>query len=250
MRSDQVTRRQSRTIKAQLQPTLDYLTRLHDRMGRVGFNSEDELMRLVVDAELALHRLCVDLRIRMDDGASRRAADARHIEACVRNPRPAARYSVTLVDPCCPMSYREGNHVAGTMIRPRFSLRMMLSLTAGVACFYYYWFVLPTATARCFVDSISSENYKTADGLFWIASDRTLVQQKEKCWGFQSRAQLLPRTIGQLCSGHRELLLHVSYFQFDQNHDIDMHIAATSFGVNSPAISSTNAARTIDSQVW
>jgi hypothetical protein len=68
MRSDQVTRRQSRTIKAQLQPTLDYLTRLHDRMGRVGFNSEDELMRLVVDAELALHRLCVDLRIRMDDG--------------------------------------------------------------------------------------------------------------------------------------------------------------------------------------
>jgi hypothetical protein len=34
----------------------------------LGFNSDDELMRLEVDAELAMHRLCVDLVIRTQDG--------------------------------------------------------------------------------------------------------------------------------------------------------------------------------------
>ena len=135
-------------------------------------------------------------------------------------------------------------------MRPRFSLRMMLILTAVTACFYFYWFVMPGATARRFVDSIGAENYQAADALFWIASDRTLAEQKEKCWGFQSRAELLPWTFGELCRGHRELLLHVSYFQFDQNHDVDMLIAATSFGLKSPTVSSTNAARTIDSSIF
>jgi hypothetical protein len=96
------------------------------------------------------------------------------------------------------------------------------------------------------IDAIGSENYEAADRMFWTANDRTLADQKEKLWGFRSRAELLPSTIGQLCSGHRELLLHVSYFQFDENHDIDMHVAATPFGLNSPTVSSTSSARTID----
>ena len=136
------------------------------------------------------------------------------------------------------------------MLRQRFSMRMLLSLTAVVACFCYYWFVMPSSTAQQLVGAIGSENYEAADQMFWTASDRTLADQKEKLWGFQSKAELLPWTSGQLCSGHRELLLHVSYFQFDENHDIDMHVAATPFGLNSPTVSSTSSARTIDSRAF
>jgi hypothetical protein len=133
------------------------------------------------------------------------------------------------------------------MVRPRFSMRMLLSLTAVVACFFYYWFVMPSSTAQQLVVAIASENYEAADRLFWTANDRPLAAPKGRFWGFQSRAELLPWTIGQLCSGHRDLLLHVSYFQSDENHDIDMQIAATSFGLNSPTILPTSSARTIDS---
>jgi hypothetical protein len=68
MRSDEVTRRQARTIKAALQPTLDYVTRLAARMRTKGFSSDDELMRLVANAEQALHELQNDLLIRTLDG--------------------------------------------------------------------------------------------------------------------------------------------------------------------------------------
>ena len=68
MDSSQVTRRQARIVKGQIEPTRDYLTSLRQRMAQRGFVSGDELMDLVCNAEMALHNLCVDLRIRMDDG--------------------------------------------------------------------------------------------------------------------------------------------------------------------------------------
>jgi hypothetical protein len=86
------------------------------------------------------------------------------------------------------------------MIRPQFSMRMLLSLTAVVGYFCYYWFVMPSSTAQQLVDAIGSENYEAADRLFWTSSDRTLADQKERLWGFRSRAELLRWTIGQLSS--------------------------------------------------
>jgi hypothetical protein len=133
------------------------------------------------------------------------------------------------------------------MIRFRFSLRVLLTVTTFFAGFCYYWIVMPGATAKRFVDSIAAEDYKAADGLFWIASDRTLSEWKDKRWAFRSKAELLPLTFWQLLSGHREMLLHITYFQFDQNHDLDMRIAATSFGMKSPSDLSSNSALTIDS---
>jgi hypothetical protein len=68
MHSDQVTRRQARTIKARLQPTLDYVTRLAARMRSTGFGPDDQLMTLVGNAEQALHELQNDLLIRTLEG--------------------------------------------------------------------------------------------------------------------------------------------------------------------------------------
>jgi hypothetical protein len=68
MNSSQVTRRQARIIKGRLQPTLDYVTQLRQRMAKRGFSQGDELMDLVFDAERALHKLCVDLLFRTEDG--------------------------------------------------------------------------------------------------------------------------------------------------------------------------------------
>jgi hypothetical protein len=68
MNSDQVTRRQARTIKARLQITVDYVTRLAARMRSTGFGPDDELMTLVGNAERALYELQNDLLIRTQEG--------------------------------------------------------------------------------------------------------------------------------------------------------------------------------------
>jgi hypothetical protein len=68
MQSDQVSRRQARTIKARLQPALDYVSRLAARMRARGFPPDDQLMALVSNAEQALHELQNDLLIRTLEG--------------------------------------------------------------------------------------------------------------------------------------------------------------------------------------
>jgi hypothetical protein len=68
MKADEVTKRQARIVKAKLEPTLDYMTRLRQRMAQRGFDGDDTLMALVSDAERALQALCVDLLIRTEDG--------------------------------------------------------------------------------------------------------------------------------------------------------------------------------------
>jgi hypothetical protein len=93
MDSSQVTRRQARIVRAKIEPTRDYLTKLRRRMQQRGFASDDELMGLVIAAEQAWHSLCNDLQLRIWDeptvppanaptlGNSKRALeikDARH----------------------------------------------------------------------------------------------------------------------------------------------------------------------------
>jgi hypothetical protein len=131
-------------------------------------------------------------------------------------------------------------------MRPRFSLRTLLIITGMFAGFCYYWIVMPTATAKRFMDVIGTEDYETADLFFWNSDDRVLADWKEHRWGFQSKAELAPWSLIQLLSGHRNLQLHISYFQFDQNHDIEMRIEATSFGVKSPKTGLTNTSTIVD----
>jgi hypothetical protein len=54
--------------KAGCSPTMDYVTRLAARMRATGFSTDDELMRLVGNAERALHDLQNDLLIRTLEG--------------------------------------------------------------------------------------------------------------------------------------------------------------------------------------
>ena len=68
MNSSQVTRRQARIVRAKIEPTRDYLTKLRRRMQQRGFASDDELMGLVIVAELALYSLTNDLQLRVWDG--------------------------------------------------------------------------------------------------------------------------------------------------------------------------------------
>ena len=76
MESNQVTRRQARTIKAKLQPTLDYVSRLAARMRARGFPPDDQLMALVSNAEQALHELQSDLLIRTLEGPTALPGDS------------------------------------------------------------------------------------------------------------------------------------------------------------------------------
>jgi hypothetical protein len=59
MRSDDLTRDQARALKNKLQPMLGYLNRLKKRMTYRGFPPDDELLRLVCQAETAMHQLHV-----------------------------------------------------------------------------------------------------------------------------------------------------------------------------------------------
>ena len=63
-----MTRRQARIVRAKIEPTRDYLTKLRRRMQQRGLTSNDELMGLVISAEQALHALCNDLQLRIWDG--------------------------------------------------------------------------------------------------------------------------------------------------------------------------------------
>ena len=59
MRSDDLIREQARALKNKLQPMLGYLNRLKKRMTYRGFPPDDELLRLVCKAEMAMHELHV-----------------------------------------------------------------------------------------------------------------------------------------------------------------------------------------------
>lgn len=131
-------------------------------------------------------------------------------------------------------------------MRPRFSLRTLLALTTVLAFFCYYWIILPTHTARCFVSAIKSENFSTADHLFWQASDRTLADLKDKRWGFNATAGLAPWSFSQLITGRREVAFYMTYFQFDETHETRMQLSATPFGVQSPRNTVNNSAAVID----
>jgi hypothetical protein len=59
MRSDDLTRDQARALKNKLGPMLGYLNRLKKRMNNKGFPPDDELLRAVCKAEMAMHELHV-----------------------------------------------------------------------------------------------------------------------------------------------------------------------------------------------
>jgi hypothetical protein len=64
MNSSDLTPEQAAVVAEQVRRSLRYLTTLRERMERQHFPPHDELLRLVIRAEDAIHRLWVDLHYR------------------------------------------------------------------------------------------------------------------------------------------------------------------------------------------
>jgi hypothetical protein len=131
-------------------------------------------------------------------------------------------------------------------MRLHFSLRTFFVLVTLLAGFCYCWFVLPTVTAKRFIRAVAAMNYKAADQFFNNVGDRFIASSADKYWAFEAKAELHPITVGQLLSGRRYVRLQLDYFHLDQNVSSLAEIAATSFGLKSPVISSNRAAVIID----
>jgi hypothetical protein len=59
MQSNDLTEEQARALNNKLQPILGYLSKLKRRMVFKGFRPNDAVLRRVVEAEAAMHRLSV-----------------------------------------------------------------------------------------------------------------------------------------------------------------------------------------------
>jgi hypothetical protein len=131
-------------------------------------------------------------------------------------------------------------------MRLRFSLRTFFILVALLAAFCYWWFVLPSVTANRFIQAIAAKDYVAADRLFSDPKDRFIAAAADKYWAFETTAELGPITFGQLLTGQRHVSLHYRYFHLDLNVDSIAQIPATPFGLQSPVISTVDAAMIID----
>ncbi len=76
MKADDITRRQAQAIKAKIDPMRDYLYRLRTRMMKRGFQPDDRLYQLVVEAQQAIGELYMDVSARAFGGPISPPADA------------------------------------------------------------------------------------------------------------------------------------------------------------------------------
>src|SRR5438046_871248 len=97
-------------------------------------------------------------------------------------------------------------------MRLRFSLRAMFIVTTLVAALCC-WFLLPTLTAKRFLNAIANEDYKSADELFRNSDDRFFEDWSNKRWAFLATAKLQPLTVGQFFQNRRDLLIEIRYFE-------------------------------------
>jgi hypothetical protein len=59
-----LTRKQAEIVRDQLAPSLRYLSKLQDRLAKVGFPPDDELYQLAKKAHDAVHSLRVEMHYR------------------------------------------------------------------------------------------------------------------------------------------------------------------------------------------
>ena len=131
-------------------------------------------------------------------------------------------------------------------MRFRFSLRRFFILITLLAGFCYCWFVMPTVTAKRFVEAIAAKDYGSADQLFTDSSSRFIADSADKFWAFEATANLLPITAGQLLRGERHVRLQHTYFYLDEHVNLATLIRANSIGLRSSKISQQASAVTIE----
>jgi hypothetical protein len=116
-------------------------------------------------------------------------------------------------------------------LRLRYSLRTLLIVMAILALFCT-WLVVPTLTANRFLSAVETREYLVADNYFRNPDDRFLNQHSEERWAFQTSAELEPWTVGQLLHGKRRIVMHLHYFEFDQNANRTANIDVTPLGAS------------------
>ena len=121
-------------------------------------------------------------------------------------------------------------------MRLHFSLRTLFILTTltAIAC---AWAVLPSLTAKRFLNTLADKDYQTADQFFRNPSDQFLATWADKRWAFGATGELAPWTVGQALRGKRLVVVRLGYFEFDQNGSRTANIAATALGLGQPTIS-------------
>ena len=131
-------------------------------------------------------------------------------------------------------------------MRPRFSLRTLLIFTAFFAGFCYFWIVMPSVTAKHFVDAINAEDYVAADMFFAKSDGVSFILTNNNTFGFRTKASLLPWTIGEFCSGRRGVQIINEYMAFDEHVNEVQHVVATPFGLMRPTRTSSTSSVMVD----
>ena len=96
-------------------------------------------------------------------------------------------------------------------MRPRFSLRTLLTLTTAFALFCYYWVIMPTRTAQRFLDAVKSNDFVTADECFRDAKDRNYAKLDGEYWAFKLQANLEQRSLAEFLRGERRISYQLSF---------------------------------------
>jgi hypothetical protein len=91
MNSSQVTRRQAQAIKNRVEEMRDYLSRLRTRMRNRGFQQEDPLYTLVVQAQQSIGELYMDVSNRAYTGPASPPAENESAWLNQRSARKQAR---------------------------------------------------------------------------------------------------------------------------------------------------------------
>jgi hypothetical protein len=98
-------------------------------------------------------------------------------------------------------------------LRPRFSLRTLLVLTALVAAGCYWWIVRPTIVATRFARAIHAKEYTAADALY-TGEDRQYVSRRVQ-WILSGRDSVhlelfvFPRNWTDVFHGQRRMCLSI-----------------------------------------
>jgi hypothetical protein len=121
-------------------------------------------------------------------------------------------------------------------MRPRFSLRTLFIITTTIAI-VCTWFVLPTLTARRFLNALIAKDCHGADNYFHNPADRFLADWADKRWSFETSGSVSPWSFVDLARGRRTVVIQIRNFGYDQTAIRTAQFVAGAHSIGPPQIS-------------
>jgi len=126
-------------------------------------------------------------------------------------------------------------------MRPRFSLRTLLVLTALIAAGCYWWIARPTIVAEQFIAAIRRTDYASAESLL-VDEREAYASAFAQCTAqeFDLSASLTPRRWGDTWRGRRRIDVIVSYPSMNgsvtSSRELSdhLHFTASPLGIRPP----------------